>query len=165
MVPPAQCKSWKEGDFYYKKLRKTSQYNFIKHNFDKMKNHSNILEINFLNDNVISTRNLKGCKKWDRNYTSCRSLASVIKTLNSLGLSHGDLMPKNLLMQDGNLKVIDFELLFPDVCSLDHSVDLVGLPSMHYNLNSFEKPVIVSSKAAFGNTQHSFMFHSNIKML
>jgi len=165
MVPPAQCKNWKDKDFYYKKLQKKSQYNFIKYNFEKLKNHPNILEINFLQDNVISTRNLKECRKWSRNDKFCKSLANVIKFLNSLGLSHGDLMPKNLLISENDLKVIDFELLFPDVCSLENSVDVVGLPSMHYNLDLYKKPVIVSSKTAFGNMQNSFIFQPNIKML
>lgn len=162
MVPISKCKTWKEYGYYYKKLRTKRQYDFIKHQFQKI-NHPNILKINFLEDNIISSEEIKNTTKWEAEPKYCRQLASAIEQMNFMGFSHGDLMPKNLLIKD-QLYIIDFELMFPDVCGLLQSVDVVGLNSMHYGLgySPNPKPDFASSETAFEKNQRMYLKNKNI---
>lgn len=162
MVPPSKSEHWIKKGFFYRKLRTSIQYEFIKHNYEKIKHLKQVLPMEFLNNLVVKSpfiraKPLREFKKTSQNHSE--QFVDLIKIMNKIGIAHGDLIPRNILTTDEGIVVVDWEQMCPDVCTKNKSLDLNGLKNCdHY------KPKVLNNSPPIYNGSGATMRLLNLKI-
>jgi serine/threonine-protein kinase RIO1 len=125
----------------------------------------------FLNDFIVKSpfikaKPLKNFKNISQHHS--QQFIELFETMHNIGIAHGDLMPRNILIDDEKITIVDWEQMCPDISTRNKSLDLNGIKNCnHYGiLTAFSPPIFAGCKHTMNllnlRLKNNNLFNKNI---